>query len=78
LKVAGSRWLSSKGKGKQKIVNTPDSASTRGKCRCATADDLQLVKKQRGCSFRAANYSNEDIDALFNLLKEHVPLGGRG
>ncbi|KAK2461365.1 hypothetical protein APHAL10511_006589, partial [Amanita phalloides] len=36
------------------------------------------VKKQRGCISGAANYSSADIDALFDLIEEHLPLGGQG
>ena len=33
-------------------------------------------KKQCGHTTGAQNYSSEDLDALFNILEECLPLGG--
>lgn len=62
-KVVGARRPLSEGKGK-------------GKRRAASPLGQADRKKQRGRTTGAHNYSTEDLDALFDILEECLPLGG--
>lgn len=79
-KVAGARRSipEPKGKGKQNLINPPAvSQSGKGKRKAASPLRPGNGKKQRGGrAVGVANYSVEDLDALFNILEEHLPLGG--
>ncbi|KAK2463364.1 hypothetical protein APHAL10511_004620 [Amanita phalloides] len=76
-KTAGSRHApSSKMKGKQKgNLHDPPVA---GKRKQHIDNQPPPVKKQRGRISGATNYSSADIDALFDLIEEHLPLGSQG
>ncbi|KAK2459528.1 hypothetical protein APHAL10511_008470, partial [Amanita phalloides] len=76
-KTAGSHHApSSKMKGKQKgNLHDPPVA---GKQKRHINNQPPPVKKQRGRISGATNYSSADIDALFDLIEEHLPLGGQG
>ena len=78
--VAGARRSipQPKGKGKLNVVD-PLAVSQSGKGKRKAASPLRPAtngKKQRGRAVGVANYSNEDLDALFDILEEHLPLGG--
>lgn len=68
----------SKGKGSQNSAELP-VASQSGKGKRKAASPLRHTdgKKPRGGRIvGAANYSPEDLDALFDILEERLPLGG--
>lgn len=71
LKVAGTRHPLSEGKGKQGT-----NQSSNGKRKAASPLGHADKKKQRGRTAGAHNYSPEDLDALFDILEECLPLGG--
>lgn len=80
-KVAGSRQprLSEKAKGKQRAVAPPPVASGSGLKRKASTPlpaPADTVKRTKGRVAGAANYSSDDLDALFDILEESLPLGG--
>ncbi|KAF8219844.1 hypothetical protein L208DRAFT_1337383, partial [Tricholoma matsutake] len=79
-KVAGARHSipEPKGKGKQNLINSPIvSQSGKGKHKAASPLRPANGKKQHGGHMvGVANYSVEDLDALFDILEERVPLGG--
>jgi hypothetical protein len=66
-----------KGKRKQNLTNTPTvSQSGKGKRKAASPLQPANDKKQRGGHMvGVANYSVEDLNALFDILKERLPLG---
>ena len=74
MKVAGTQRPLSEGKGKQSV-----NQSSNGKHKAASpvrhADGIH-VKKQRGRTAGAHNYSSEDLDSLFDILEECLSLGG--
>jgi hypothetical protein len=74
MKVAGARRPLSEAKGKEKLAAT--SQSSKGKRRAASPLGHVDVKKQRGRTTGAHNYSSEDLDALLDVLEECLPLGG--
>lgn len=78
MKVAGTRRPLSKGKGKQdnNLATTSTSQSSKGKRKAASPLRHTDGKKQRGRAAGANNYSSEDLDALFDILEECLPLGG--
>ena len=79
VKVAGARrpLSESKGKAKQGSINLAvTSQSGKGKRKATSPLGHADGKKQRGCTTGAHNYSSEDLDALFNILEECLPLGG--
>ena len=66
-----------KGKGKQNLIDPPAvSQSGKGKCKAASPLWPANGKKQRGRAVGVVNYSTENIDALFDILEECLPLGG--
>lgn len=73
VKVAGARRPHS-AKGKEKQGGT--SQSGNGKRRAISPLVHTDGKKQRGRVTGAHNYSSEDLDALFDILEECLPLGG--
>jgi hypothetical protein len=78
LKVAGSRrpaTMIAKGKGKQRAVDLP-SKSTSTKRKAMAHSEEPDVKKRRGRTLGVANYSADDVDALLDMLEEHLPIGG--
>ena len=75
MKVAGARRLLSESKGKEKLASMA-SQSGNGKRRATSPLGHTVGKKQHGHTSGAHNYSSEDIDALFNILEETLPLGG--
>jgi hypothetical protein len=80
-KVAGARRPvpELKGKGKQNLIDLPAvSQSGKGKRKAASPLRPANGKKQRGRAVGVANYSIEDLDALFDILEERLPLGGHG
>lgn len=72
-KVAGSRRpvtaVSAKVKGKQKAV-----PKRKGQDLVDEPDAKRI--KRRGRVAGTANYSDEDLDALLDLLEEYLPVGG--
>ena len=52
------------------------SQSSNGKCGAIPPLGHTGGKKQHGRTSSAHNYSSEDIDAVFNILEETLPLGG--
>jgi len=78
-KVAGVRHSESKGKGRQNAVNPPvPSGSGIRKRKVSTPAPQSVdVKKARGRATGAANYSPEDLEGLFDILEEQLPLGGK-
>ena len=79
-KVASAHRLipEPKGKGKQIFVNPPITQSGKGKHKAASPLWPTNGKKPCGGGRAAgiANYLVEDVDALFDILKERLPLGG--
>ena len=73
MKVAGARRPLSEAKGKKPAIT---SQSSNGKRRATSPLRHADVKKQRGRATGAHNYSSEDLDALFDILEEYLPLGG--
>ena len=77
-KVAGSRRSSTanpKGKGKvYAVVNTPSKALRR---KAVQLKDCDMKKPCGGCENSTANYSEEDIDALHDILEGILPIGGK-
>ena len=66
-----------KGKGKQNLIDPPTvSQSSKGKRKAASPLQSASGKKQHGHAVGVANYSTEDLDALFDILEECLPLGG--
>ena len=75
VKVAGARRPLSEAKGKEKVASTT-SQSSNSKRRATSPLRHTVGKKQRGRATGAHNYSSEDLDALFDVLEECLPLGG--
>jgi hypothetical protein len=75
VKVAGARRPLFEVKGKEKLA-IGASQSGNGKRRATSPLGHTVGKKQHGRAAGAHNYSSEDIDALFNILEESLPLGG--
>ncbi|KAF8873371.1 hypothetical protein CPB84DRAFT_1854068 [Gymnopilus junonius] len=79
-KVAGSRrpQLSEKAKGKQRAVDPSVTSGSTLKRKASTplSAPADTIKRPKGHSAGAANYSGEDLDALFDILEESLPLGG--
>lgn len=76
-KIGGSRRPSaadSKGKGKMRAVDAPPKAQKR---KAAQLKDHNKKKPHGGCEKGAANYSEEDIDALHDILERIQPIGGK-
>ena len=67
-----------KGKGKQNLIDAPAiSQSGKGKHKAASPLRPANGKKQHGGHMvGVANYSVEDLDALFDILEECLPPGG--
>ena len=67
-----------KGKGKQNPTDPPVvSRSSKGKRKAASPLRPANSKKPRGGrGLGVANYSHEDLDALFDILEDRLPLGG--
>ncbi|EDQ99283.1 uncharacterized protein LACBIDRAFT_316771 [Laccaria bicolor S238N-H82] len=78
-KVAGVRRSEPKGKGKQKAIDLPVPSGSGSQKRKLSTPTPQCadVKKPRGRATGAANYVSEDLDGLFDILEEHLPLGGK-
>lgn len=78
-KVAGVRHSESKSRGKRKAVDPPVSSGSGVRKRKVSAPAHQSadVKKPRGRATGAVNYSPEDLEGLFDILEEQLPLGGR-
>ena len=51
-------------------------AKSNSKRRASSPLRHTVGKKPRGRATGAHNYSSEDIDALFDILEEYLPLGG--
>jgi hypothetical protein len=79
-KVAGAHRSipEPKGKGKQNLINPPVvSQSGKGKRKATSPLRPANGEKQHGGrTVGVANYSVEDLDALFDILEERLPLGG--
>ena len=76
-KVAGSQRSSTanpKGKGKTHAVNALSKALKR---KAAQLKDCDTKKPHGDREKGTANYSEEDIDALHNILKRILPIGGK-
>lgn len=78
-KVAGVRRSESKSKGKQKAIDlpVPSGSGIRKRKVSALAPQSADVKKPRGRATGAANYAPEDLEGLFDILEEQLPLGGK-
>lgn len=78
-KVAGVRHSESKSRGKRKAVDPPVSSGLGVRKRKVSAPAHQSadVKKPRGRATGAVNYAPEDLEGLFDILEEQLPLGGR-
>jgi hypothetical protein len=77
VKVAGARRPTTSAKGKEKLAAQPaPPQSGNGKRRATSPLRHADGKKQRGRATGAHNYSSEDLDALFDILEECLPLGG--
>ena len=79
VKVAGAQCplSESKKKAKQGSINlVVTSQSGKGKRNATSPLRYADGKKQHGCTTGAHNSSFEDLDALFNILKKCLPLGG--
>ncbi|KAK7444569.1 hypothetical protein VKT23_015247 [Stygiomarasmius scandens] len=68
---------SAKAKGKAK-ANPPDDAR-KGSAKRKAADPPELAEKhQKGRTAGSANYNAEDLEILFQILRERLPLGPKG
>ena len=77
--VAGARrpLADPKGKGKQKVTDVLSTSSVSKKRKTTLAvPSKQETKKQQGRAASTANYTDEDLDVLFNILEVQLPLGG--
>ena len=70
-----TQFLSQKER-ESKISLTPQSS--KGKHKAASPLRSASGKKQSGRAVGVDNYSTEDLDALFDILEECLPLGGHG
>jgi hypothetical protein len=77
-KVAGVCRSESKAKGKQKAIDAPVPSGSGIRKRKASAPVPQSAdaKKHRGRATGAPNYAPEDLEGLFDILEERLPLGG--
>ncbi|KAF8871901.1 hypothetical protein CPB84DRAFT_1753811 [Gymnopilus junonius] len=79
-KVAGSRrpQLSEKAKGKWRAVDPSITSGSTLKRKASTplSAPADTIKRPKGHSAGVANYSGKDLDALFNILEESLPLRG--
>jgi hypothetical protein len=76
-KVAGRRRPSTadpKGKGKAHAVDAPSKALKR---KAAQLKDRDAKKPRGGREKGTANYSEDDIDALHDILERILPIGGK-
>lgn len=63
-------------KGKNKA---PTPGPSKGiKCGHALSSEEPEPKKRWGCTAGVVNYSNKDVDALLDIIKENLPTGGKG
>jgi len=81
VKIAGARRAPAdpKGKGKQRATEPGPSApvaSGSNLKRKASTPLSGVEKKSKGRAVGAANYSSDDLDGLFDILEELLPLGG--
>ena len=79
IKVAGSRRVVNpdpKGKGKGREVTPLIRGSKRTSSQMPSEEPD--AKRRRGRGPGIANYSNEDIDGLLDILEELLPTGGKG
>jgi len=79
IKVAGSRRVVNpdpKGKGKGREVTPLIRGSKQTSSQ--TPSEEPDAKRRRGRGPGIANYSNEDIDGLLDILEELLPTGGKG
>jgi hypothetical protein len=77
VKTAGSRRCSSTDvKGKNKALTPGPSKGI--KCGPALSSEEPEPKKRRGRAAGVVNYSNEDVDALLDIIEENLPTGGKG
>jgi hypothetical protein len=78
VKTAGSRHRSSinvKGKNKAPTPGPSKGIKRRGP---ALSSEEPESKKRRGRTAGVVNYSNEDVDALLDIIEENLPTGGKG
>jgi len=78
-KIAGVRRAPAdpKGKGKQRASEPgPVASGSNLKRKASTPLSSGIEKKSKGRSVGAANYSSEDLDGMFDILEELLPLGG--
>ena len=84
-KVAGSRRPSKpdpKGKGKARATEV-DSAPTRKRKRQEIEDSdddegARAPKKARGRGAGVANYREDEVDELLEIIEDELPVGGKG
>ncbi|KAF6752144.1 hypothetical protein DFP72DRAFT_465184 [Ephemerocybe angulata] len=79
-KIAGSRRPGRAAANDVKGKGVALSPEPKGKGKRKAVDAVPVppaTKKQKGRSAGAPNYSQDDIDALFDILREHLPLGGK-
>ena len=77
-KIAGSRRSSvadPKGKGKARVVDAPSKGVKR---KAPQSKDREVKKPRGGRTPGVANYSSDDVDALFEIMEEVLPIGGKG
>jgi hypothetical protein len=79
VKVAGQRHsnLDSKGKEKQSDALRPSTSKATSKRKAATAAGPPETKKQKGRSAGAANYTEEDVYGLLEIVRKWLPIGGK-